>query len=69
MLIVEATKMHVPKFREGILNGCCVTKANIKHVLPARMHIFTESIGSGKPHQDQVRGQELTPLLIMEVDK
>ena len=27
MIIVNATKMHVPKFQEGILHGCCATKA------------------------------------------
>ena len=48
-LSVEATKMHVPKFREGIPNGCCFTMALITHVLAARMHIFTESVGSEKP--------------------
>ena len=26
-LIVEATKMHESKLREGIGNGCCITKA------------------------------------------
>ena len=40
--------MHVSKFQLGILNGCCITKAYVKHVLVARKHAFTESVG-GNP--------------------
>ena len=45
ILIVHATKMHVSKFQLGIPNGCCVTKAQVKHALVARRHAFTESVG------------------------
>ena len=30
--------MHVSKFQLGIPNGCCVTKAQVKHVLVTRRH-------------------------------
>ena len=51
--------MHVSKFKLGIPNGCCVTKAYVKHVLVVRRHTFTGSVVLGNPARTKFAADNL----------
>ena len=56
--------MHVSKFQLGIPNGCCITKAQVKHVLVTRRHAFTERVSKGNPAKTKFAAENTSLLAI-----